>query len=205
MDDLSLAETGIIQYDWLTSMLITRRLFVSVPLSDRLQKRLSAEVSQWKTYPVIPTRPGNFQVTLLFLGFIMEEEIPRIIEALEDAVVDIEPFELHLTEIKAEPDEHPTMVWFSGEPSEELLRLRNQVAESLDYLSPGSKSFRPHVTLAKVRRGKFEALETKPDFSKTLNVVESVDSITLFESTTENGKRVYLPLAEFPLGGEIEK
>lgn len=183
-------------------MLITRRLFVAVPLSDRLQKRLASEIVRYKEFPIIPTRAGNFHVTLLFLGFIMEEEIPRIIEALEDAMADVEPFEIDLSEMRAEPsNEHPTLVWFTGEPSDELLRLRNAVASALSYLTPELKTFRPHVTLAKVRRGKYEALAEKPDFTKTLHVIEPVDSITLFESATVDGKRAYLPLAEFPLGG----
>lgn len=200
-----LAGTGKIQYTRLTPMLITRRLFVAIPLSDRLQKRLESEISRFKDFPIIPTRKGNFHVTLLFLGFIMEEEIPRIIEALEDAVFDIEPFEIDLSEIRAEPsNDHPTSIRFNGEDSVELTNLRNVVAEVLEYLTPASKSFRPHVTMAKIRRSKYEALEEKPDFTKTLHVIEPVDTITLFESTTENGKRVFLPLAEIPLGGGIE-
>lgn len=194
---------GEIQYTRLTPMLSTRRLFVGIPLSERLQKRLSSEIARFEHLPIIPTRRGNFHVTLLFLGFIMEEEIPRIVEALEDAVIDIEPFEVDLSEIRAEPnDEHPTMIWFAGEPSEPLVGLRNAVANALAYLTPESKSFRPHVTLAKIRRGKYEALETKPEFGKPLHVIEPVDSIALFESATVDGKRAYLPLAEFPLGGE---
>lgn len=187
-------------------MLITRRLFVALPLSDRLQKRLESEISRFKEYPIIPTRKGNFHVALLFLGFVMEEEIPRIIEALEDAVADIEPFEIDLSEIRAEPsNKHPTSIRFNGEDSAELTGLRNAVAHALEYLTPATKSFRPHVTLAKIRRGKYEALEEKPDFTKTLHVIEPVDTITLFESTTENGKRVFLPLAEFPFGSDMKE
>lgn len=184
-------------------MLSTRRLFVGIPLSLRLQKRLSSEIAHFEHLPIIPTRNGNFHITLMFLGFINEEGIPDIIEALEDAVVDIEPFEVDLSEIRAEPNaEHPTMIWFAGEASEALVGLRNAVANALAYLTPESKSFRPHVTLAKIRRGKYEALESKPEFDKTLHVIEPVDSIALFESTTVDGKRAYLPLAEFPLGGD---
>ncbi len=183
-------------------MLITRRLFVGIPLSARLQKRLELEGAAWKHLPVILTRPGNFHITLMFLGFVKEEEIPRIIEALEGATIDIEPFEIRLSEITADPANHPTTVWLSGETSTELVALRNAVAASLDYLTPESKSFRPHVTLAKIRRGQFETLETKPDFAKSLHIIEPVETIALFESTLENGKRVYLPLADFPLTGE---
>ena len=199
---LALAGTGEIQYTRLTPMLNTRRLFVGIPLSSRLQKRLSAEIARFEHLPIIPTRNGNFHITLMFLGFVNEEAIPEIVEALEDAVEDIEPFEVDLSEIRAEPLSHPSMVWFAGEPSEDLVRLRNAVASALAYLTPESKAFRPHVTLAKIRRGKYEALETKPEFDKSLHVIEPVDSIALFESTTVDGKRAYLPLAEFPLGGE---
>lgn len=183
-------------------MLITRRLFVGIPLSTRLQKRLSSEVSRFEHLPIIPTRIGNFHVTLIFLGFVKEEEIPRITEALEDVAFDIAPFEVDFSEIKAEPAEHPSMLWLAGEPSAELVALRNAVATALEYLTPESKSFRPHVMLAKVRRGQYEALETKPDFGKPLHIIEPVDTITLYESTMDNGKRAYLPLAEFPLEGE---
>lgn len=184
-------------------MLNTRRLFVGIPLSERLQKRLSSEIARFEHLPIIPTRKGNFHVTLMFLGFVNEEGIPEIVEALEDAVAGVEPFEVDLSEIRAEPnDEHPTMIWFAGDASEALTHLRNTVTEALEYLTPASKSFRPHVTLAKIRRGKFEALEEKPEFGKPLHVIEPVDSIALFESATVDGKRAYLPLAEFPLGGE---
>ncbi len=184
-------------------MLNTRRLFVGIPLSERLQKRLASEIARFEHLPIIPTRKGNFHITLLFLGFVNEEGIPDIIEALEDAVTSIEPFEVDLTEIRAEPNpEHPTMIWFAGEPSEELVKLRNAVSAALAYLTPESKTFRPHVTLAKIRRGKYEALETKPEFGKPLHVIEPVDSVALFESTTVDGKRAYLPLAELPFGGE---
>lgn len=185
-------------------MLITRRLFVGIPLSNRLQKRLASEISRFEHLPIIPTRVGNFHVTLIFLGFVKEEEIVRITEALEDVALDSVPFEIDFTEIKAEPVEHPNLVWLTGEPSAELVALRNAIATALDYLTPASKTFRPHVTLAKVRRGQYEALETKPDFGKPLHIIEPVDTITLYESTMDSGKRAYLPLAEFPLNGVHE-
>ncbi len=187
-------------------MLNTRRLFIGIPLSPRLQKRLEAEILHFEYLPIIPTRKENFHVTLIFLGFVNEEEIPRITSVLEETVAEIEPFELDFTAIQLAPnDDHPSMFWLTGETSPALTELRNAVVSSLDYLTPASKAFRPHVTLAKVRRGKFEALTSKPECVKPLHLSESVDTITLFESTTDAGKRAYLPLAEFPLGGSVSE
>lgn len=196
-----LARDHRILYDGRTAMLTTRRLFVGIPLSARLRKRLSSEMTRFESLPIIPTRTDNVHITLIFLGFVNEEEIPNIVNALEDVALDFSPFEIDLSEIRAEPNnEHPTMIWFAGEASETLVELRNAIATALAYLTPASKTFRPHVTLAKIRRGKYEALETKPEITKPFHVIEPVDAIVLFESTTLDGKRAYLPLAEFPLG-----
>lgn len=179
-----------------------RRLFVGIPLTPRLQKRLALLTSRFEHLPVIPTRVGNFHITLMFLGFVNEDEIPEIIQSLEDAVAETESFEVDFTSIRSEPLAHPSLVWLTGEPSSELLDLRNALTNALTSLSLESKEFRPHVTLAKIRRGKYEALNEKPNFTQSLHIIESVDSVALFESATVDGKRSYLPLAEFPLGGE---
>lgn len=179
----------------------TKRLFVGIPLSPVLSKRLMREMDAFSDWPIIPTRKGNLQVTVLFLGFVTEENLPDILTAVERAVESIGSFELHFDSIGYFPDnEHPTAIFLRGEEDSLLLRLRQQLDRELGYLVPEKKSFRPHVTLGKIRRGQFEVLTEKPNFDKQVNFVEPVSSVVLFESTTEDGKRVYLPLEEFPLG-----
>lgn len=180
----------------------TKRLFIGIPLSSTLTKRLEREMSVFEGWPIIPTRRQNLHVTVLFLGFVMEENLAEILPALEEAVKGVGMFELSFNHIGYFPEnEHPTAIFLYGDEDATLLKLRQNLDQSLGYLVPEKKSFRPHVTLGKIRRGKFEALAEKPNFGKQVNLVEPVSLVTLFESTTENGKRVYLPLAEFPLEG----
>ncbi len=179
----------------------TKRLFVGISLSSVLAKRLEREMGVFEPWPIIPTRKQNLHVTVLFLGFVAEENLAEILPSIEMAVTDIDPFELHFDHIGYFPDTtHPTAIFLYGEENPMLLKLRQNLDHELGYLVPDKKSFRPHVTLGKVRRGKFEALSEKPNFDKKVNLVEPVSTVTLYESTTENGKRVFLPLAEFPLG-----
>ena len=178
----------------------TKRLFVGIPLSAPFMKRLSREQEVFHTWPVIPTRKENLHVTVLFLGFVAEENLDEILPAIEAATQGIHPFELHFDRIGYFPNElHPTAIFLYGQEDQTLLALRRNLDRELGYLVPDKKSFRPHVTLGKIRRGKFEALVDKPRCEKIVNFVEPISSIALFESTTEDGKRVYLPLAEFPL------
>lgn len=182
----------------------TKRLFVGIPLTAPLEKRLLREMNVFKDWPIIPTRKGNLHVTVLFLGFVAEENLGEILPAIERAVRGVNTFELHFTRIGFYPDQdetNVTQVRLYGENNQTLLQLRQNLDRELGYLVPEKKSFRPHVTLGKVRRGKFEALPEKPVFDKLVNFIEPVSLITLFESTTENGKRVFLPIEAFPLEG----
>lgn len=179
----------------------TKRLFVGIALSSPLEKRLLREMESFENWPIIPTRKGNLHVTVLFLGFTAEENLPDILAALDRAVEGVSAFELRFNSIGYFPDViHPTALYLFGEENAILLKLRQQLDQELGYLVPEKKSFRPHVTLGKIRRGKFEALPEKPNFDKQVNFVEPVSSITLFESTTVDGKRVFLPIEEFSLG-----
>ncbi len=180
----------------------TKRLFVGISLSSPLAKRLSREIEAFKDWPIIPTRKENLHVTVLFLGFVAEENLDEILPAIEASVTGVLPFELRFNRIGYFPDSaHPTAIFLYGEDDPMLLKLRQNLDRELGYLVPEKKSFRPHITLGKIRRGKFEALSEKPKFDKNVNFVEPVSSITLFESTSVEGKRTYVPIAEFPLEG----
>lgn len=184
--------------------MVTKRLFVGLSLSPVLMKRLVREMEVLAEWPIIPTRKQNLHVTMLFLGFVAEENLSDIVSRLEVAVQDIPPFELHFDRIGYYPDQDEanlTQVRLYGEEHPVLLTLRQNLDRELGYLVPEKKSFKPHVTLGKVRRGQFEALPEKPNFEKKVNFVEPVSCVSLFESTTENGKRVFVPLADFPLEG----
>lgn len=181
--------------------MLTKRLFVGIGLSPLLAKRLEREMAAFEAWPVIPTRRDNLHVTILFLGFVAAEHLPEILPAVERAALSVPAFDLSFDRIGCFPDAvHPTSIFLFGQDHAILLKLRQRLDQELGYLVPDKKSFRPHVTLGKIRRGKFEALTTKPSFEKTVNFIEPVSGISVFESTSVDGKRVYVPLAEFPLG-----
>lgn len=180
----------------------TKRLFIGISLSSPLVKRLLRELEAFEDWPIIPTRKENLHVTVLFLGFVAEENLDEILPSIEEAVRGVGAIELSFHRIGFFPDDtHPTAVFLYGEEDQTLLTLRQNLDRELGYLVPEKKSFRPHVTLGKIRRGKFEALTEKPIVEKSVHFVEPVSSVTLFESARVDGKRSYIPIAEFPLVG----
>lgn len=186
-----------------------RRLFIGIHLSPFLRKKLNQEVAAWGKEVLIPTNEENFHVTLHHLGFVLEDQIPELCQLLGDAVKNIATFDVSLKDIQVlESLENPKMIWLSGEPSEPLRKLHQAVEQALDVFVAERKSFRPHVTLAKIKKAKWLKAQTEgkglPKIKMCLRVNDPVESITLFETTVRDGKRLYDPLATFPLGNDYE-
>src|ERR671938_2153776 len=126
------------------------RLFVGIPLSPELHLRLSLLCNglpgaKW-------VEPGNFHVTLRFIGEVDEGRAADIDEAL--AEIRAPRFELAVagvgifgTAAKAR------MLWAGVEKNPALLHLHDKVESALMRLGlePEERRYTPHVTLARIK------------------------------------------------------
>ncbi|NTW45525.1 MAG: RNA 2',3'-cyclic phosphodiesterase [Candidatus Moranbacteria bacterium] len=180
-----------------------RRLFFAIPLSSQTRTRLAREASTWESLPLFVTRPDHLHVTLLFLGFVSDEDVERYSEAAREICSETEPFEILFDGIVYAPEgESPKMLWLRGVESEPLLRLRNAFEAELSERPAEFQRFRPHVNLARLQRNRFALLpeDRRVALPKSLRIVEPVSSVVLFESVGAGAKREYLAMEEFPLG-----
>jgi RNA 2',3'-cyclic 3'-phosphodiesterase len=186
-----------------------RRLFVGIHLTPFLRKRLAKEIEKWNSEVLLPTREQNLHITLQFLGFVQEDQIPDICSRLEEAVKNTEVFDVYFNEVQiVDSLQNPKHIWLSGGANEPLRLLQEKVAKAMGTFVTERKSYRPHVTMAKIKKAKFLQKESEapdsalPNIKMCLNVNDPVDAIVLFESASIDGKRVYDPLATFPLGSD---
>ena len=178
----------------------TRRIFIGLPLAPQMRKRLKQEMASWPKEALLQTAEENLHVTLMFLGFVNEERIPEICRSVEQAVSSHEAFELQFTGMELREDrEHPKMVWLSGEPSEELRLLYEDLEKAFSSFVTGKKQFRPHITLAKIKKSRWLKLPSPPEFKTSLSLVEPIDTVAVFESLVIDGKRRYEQIDSFPL------
>lgn len=178
----------------------TRRLFVGIPLSPELRKRLKREMLSWPKEAVLQTAEENLHVTLMFLGFVQEEDIPEMCATVGGACEEHQAFELSFTGMELQDSaENPKMIWLSGEASEELKKLRESLEKAFSTFVVEKKIYRPHVTLAKIKKSKWLTLEKKPILKEKLFLIESIDTIAVFESLTIDGKRRYEQIDTFHL------
>lgn len=178
----------------------TRRLFVGIPLSPALRKRLMREMQTWPEEAVLLTAEENLHVTLFFLGFVLDEQIGEVCAKVAEACRDIESFELSFNSMELMDDEeHPKMIWLAGEASDELRKLRESVEKAFSSFVAEKKAYRPHVTLAKIKKPKWLALPEKPKLKEKVLFIEPVDTVCVFESLSLDGKRRYEPIDTFAL------
>ncbi len=181
-----------------------RKIFLGIRIPKDVAKRLWTRIEPYASLPLRMTKEANFHVTLLFIGFRGDEDIALVVRQLESFCSTVEAFDVTLTDIKLMPEEGKnarSMLWFVGDEDENLRMLHNGVREALDIAVAEKQSFRPHITLARVRKEKWSELETQPEVASSWRVSIPVSSIVLFESVFIKGTGLrYETLEEFPLG-----
>lgn len=193
------------------------RLFVGLPLPASYQDGLGALVRALRR--TVPgqcswTRPGNWHVTLKFLGETPLEALPDIQAAL--AAVAWEPFVFRAGGGGYFPSaERPRVMWVgAARGAAELRALAGKVDQALGVagFAPESRPFAAHLTVARVKASRPGA-----DWKKPLGALLAAqwpeitaDRFTLWRSflggESEEGSPAqpgprYVPLGEYGAGG----
>ena len=105
---------------------------------------------------IIWGKSENFHLTLKFLGDTPESKIPELQQVVTKAVKGIEPFAINLRGFGVFPDKRaPRTLWIGIEGDlEVLLDLTKKIETEVNQLGfpPEGKPFRPHLTLARIKK-----------------------------------------------------
>ena len=148
------------------------------------------------------TRVEGLHLTLHFLGDIDADQTAAAREALAEAGSESAPLLLEAGGVGAFPDiGRPRVVWMGVRPDNRLLQLQQRLGGRLERagLITSQNPFRPHVTLARLRRPD----NRLHDFfarTKRPRVQFEVDSMHLYESRLGRGAARYVVVASSPLG-----
>jgi RNA 2',3'-cyclic 3'-phosphodiesterase len=176
------------------------RLFVGIGFPPELKLRLSLLCSGLQEAKWVD--PGNFHLTLRFIGEIAEDRAADVDDAL--ARVRARRFALQLagTGVFGGGDK-PRNLWVGVERSPELVALRDKIEQALirTGLPPEQRKFAPHVTLARLHNPSLDALgaflTAHAGFRAEPLPVEAFSLIASFQ--TKAGS-VYEDQADYPLG-----
>ena len=179
------------------------RSFIAIELPDELRlglDQLEAQLKSDKQPWVKWVNPDSIHLTLKFLGNITFNRTAEVTRAMEEAAQGISPFHLEVKELGVFPNLKRVQVAWVGISGEvdKLAQLQQSIESNLTPLgfSPESRSFTPHLTLARLRnqasldeRQRFGQLIADTKFETTYAI--KVDAISLMRSQLTREGAIY--------------
>ena len=178
------------------------RTFVAILIADDLRKNIS-EVQEHlkKLAPDVKwVAPKNLHVTLKFLGNLLEEDIPDVCKAVENAAKTFAPFDISFDGLGSFPNPSKArVVWVGIERGrEKLIQLASSVDDNLSSFGfeREDRAFAAHITIGRVKdsrnlRKLADEIE-KADVGLLGN--QHVEGIAVMQSDLQREGPVYSPI-----------
>jgi 2'-5' RNA ligase len=185
------------------------RIFIGINLPEEIKKELEKFQFKFSELPARWVKKENLHITLAFLGYVKDEDLPRIIEITKNVATRHAPFLIKIVKVTYGPPKvsPPRMVWAIGEKNENLWKLQEDLKNALMEMKipqleeEEGRGFIPHITLARIRKWEFKQMEPeeRPEIDEDLNFSFEVKSIEIMESHLKRGGAEYTILESIPL------
>ena len=186
-----------------------KRLFIGIPIESpksvqqvevwTKDRHLNRNVLNW-------TIPGNWHITLFFLGSTEESAIPLLQQLIDESFGKILAYQAELCGVGVFPNMHnPKVLWLGLENLQPLQSAYSRLGELLQQngFLFDQKPLKPHLTLARVKRtdhpSAFQSLLS--EYQKTVFDRVDINKVVLYESIATSAGPVYKPLFEKQLIG----
>ena len=179
------------------------RCFVAVEIPEPIQvllkivqTHLQSQIHKGTSW----TKPGNFHLTLKFLGDVRPEAINDVSAALQRVTDTHSPFSIDFGGIGAFPNlTRPRVIWMGiKQGASTVSRLAKVVNSELTHLGfPTDNRFHPHLTLARLRTA--TNLEPLKNILRKYDTIVGgsmrVKEIALMQSQLHRNGAIYTPLS----------
>jgi len=186
----------------------TRRIFLAINLPEQTKKKLLEFQSAWSDLPVRWTKGCNLHITLIFIGYVDDEQMLEICQLVRQTVQKYRAFEIKLKRICLGPPHRPArMIWVEGERNPVLTQLKSDLEEKLfqsvksGYHQLEKRTFQIHLTLARIKTELWRSGPNKFQIDKEISLVFPVNSIEVMQSHLSRGGADYVILESVELAG----
>ncbi len=183
-----------------------RRIFIAINLPDKIKARLKEVKEKYDYLPVRWTKEPSLHLTLIFIGYVSDEQMLEACRAAREVAEQSEPLTLNFKRITlGPPGKSPRMIWLEGEINQGLVSLKNRLEEVLLNSDSGfshreSRPLNPHITLARIKMQQWQQMESTPQINEAFQAQVPVASIEVMESDLKHDGAEYAILESCPLG-----
>jgi len=191
------------------------RIFIAINLPKSIKEFFSDYHEKLPDFPIKWTKKENMHITLIFIGYVKDENIPKICEAVKQVGAQHKSFKINLNEICYGPPKKlsprsaesviPRMIWAKGKELKELIDLKTDLEKFLIKSEIGftedNKKFHIHITLGRIRAWEWKRIEPeeRPDITQETDLNFEVNSIEVMESTLKRTGAEYNTLLSVKL------
>jgi len=184
-----------------------RRVFIAINFPEQVKNRLLKYQDQWADMSMRWTRKDNLHLTLVFIGYVTDDEMLEICQLAKEIGQKHQPFEINFDKIcLGPPNRPPRMIWITGQPVVQLAQLRNDLEKTIfnskevDFKGSGYKLFNPHITLARFGQNQLWPKGQKLEVDQKIDLAIPVETIEVMESHISRGGAEYSVLETIDLG-----
>jgi RNA 2',3'-cyclic 3'-phosphodiesterase len=173
------------------------RVFIAIEFDKSIKEYLFTKQMHLKEYAAKGnfTIQENFHLTLNFIGESSPQQIEKLKEVIDTAIVNVLPFKLVLDKPGQFSKGNTKIIWVGTKKSNELDSMYGDLSKSLEQygFKKDERGLSPHITLGR-------EVVLKADFAEIIKAIHltpeeiSVDKLSLMESARVNGILKYIPI-----------
>jgi 2'-5' RNA ligase len=183
-------------------------MFCAFELPEALRSRIHEHARRLRdAVPEVAaswSRPENIHLTLNFFGNVDQVKVPVISAAATRVVNKFSPIQVRVARTGVFPRPRWPQILFVGieDPSGALSKLQGQLADEFacEGFPKEDRVFRPHLTVARIRKPHTAAELAQIHFEMSFNPVElTLDELVLFRSELSSKGSKYTPISRHSL------
>lgn len=178
-----------------SEVIMKRRLFVAIKVSDKIKKNVQILEKKCKNLPLKWLKKNDLHITVLSPWD--EEDIDNAKRKLSKIKGSIKSFDIDFNHVTLGPYyDNPKLVWAKGKSSKELYELKEALEQIFHEHS--DRRFKLHLSLARFAREDTREIMDKWE-NENISWSQQAQSLVLFESILENYQIKYKALKEVKL------
>ena len=179
-----------------------------VPLEVKLKKNMLFSTLQYSSSKINWVKSENLHLTLKFIGYTRESDIPKIINKVNDVTAKFKPFYLSVRGTGCFPKKERPRTLFMG--VEGRVNLLNNLVKNIEIQLEKLKfpkdrfNYLPHITIARVKYPQSQTPDIDLFLKSSYDPIDlSIDRVQFFASELLPSGAIYSLLKTFPLGESI--
>ncbi len=191
-----------------------KRIFIAINLPKEIKlelEKLEKEIndlfpSELNRGMIRWLKKDNLHITLLFIGWVKEEEIIQTCQIAKKVAQNKKNFSLRFKKVCYGPPKKipPRLIWIELEKKPELLELaeelKKETAKAGILRKIEKREFSPHITLARIKTWQWRKIEPeeRPEIEREISLDFEVNSIEIMESKLKKSGAEYNIIESIP-------